>query len=423
MLLAQHPGSQSCSRIALQDRHHRLRQNASLVQLGSDFMHGCPSHDAAHVNGALVGIQARKSREQRRVNVDQTPCVVLCKAWRQNPHETSQHHQRGVIAVNGQLQRSVEGFTGVVQLVINDLRGYAQRLGRGQSPGLRAVADNACHAGTQAFMPLPRTRSLHNGGHVGAVSRDQNNDVFFNFLHTPTVYDAALMTLKILTPIEARVLATLMEKARTVPDSYPLSLNALVLGCNQKTSREPLMDISNDEASQAVSSLKALSLVFEGSSSRVPRFEHNFQRAAGVTEAQAVLLGLLMLRGPQTPAELRGSGERWYKFADVAAIEAVLQDLQTRGDNGGQTTVLKLPRMPGAREQRWTHLLCGQPDVDAMLANAPALGESSDMLARLTAVENSVARLKADNTWLRAQLMFISEQLGFSLPKSPDLDN
>ena len=226
------------------------------------------------------------------------------------------------------------------------------------------------------------------------------------------------MTLRTLTPIEARVLATLMEKARTVPDSYPLSLNALVLGCNQKTSREPLMDISNDEAGEAIAALKALSLVFEGSSSRVPRFEHNFQRAAGVTEPQAVLLGLLMLRGPQTPAELRSSGERWYKFADVAAVEAVLQDLQARGDSGGQASVFKLPRMPGAREQRWTHLLCGAPDVEAMLMNAPDardMAEASDLIARVTTLENSLARLKLENARLNEQVASICEQLGITL--------
>ena len=223
------------------------------------------------------------------------------------------------------------------------------------------------------------------------------------------------MTLRTLTPIEARVLATLMEKARTVPDSYPLSLNALVLGCNQKTSREPLMDVSTDDASAALVALKALSLVFEGSSSRVPRFEHNFQRAAGVTQTQAVLLGLLMLRGPQTPAELRGNADRWYKFADPAAVEAVLLELQERGDSGGQATVQKLPRMPGARDQRWVHLLCGQPDVEAMLANAPVAAEASDLVARVTMLENTLARLKADNTLLREQVANISEQLGISL--------
>ena len=224
------------------------------------------------------------------------------------------------------------------------------------------------------------------------------------------------MALKTLTPIEARVLGTLMEKARTVPDSYPLSLNALVLGCNQKSSRDPLMDVSDDEARQAIDSLKAQSLVFEGSSSRVPRFEHNFQRGAGVSEPQAVVMGLLLLRGPQTAAELRTSGERWYKFADAAAVEAVLQTLQQRGDDGGQPTVQKLPRMPGAREQRWVHLLCGEPDVAALMASSASAGEASDMLARVTALENAVARLKADNTQLRQHVLSISEQLGIAMP-------
>ena len=223
------------------------------------------------------------------------------------------------------------------------------------------------------------------------------------------------MAIKTLTPIEARVLGTLMEKARTVPDSYPLSLNALVLGCNQKTSREPLMEASDDDVRAAVVSLKAQSLVFEGSSSRVPRFEHNFQRAAGMTEPQAVVLGLLMLRGAQTAAELRTNGDRWYKFADTAAVESVLQALQQRGDEGGQPTVQKLPRMPSAREQRWTHLLCGEPDVAALMAGAPATGEASDLLARVTALENTAANLRADNMQLRAQVKSISEQLGIDM--------
>ena len=126
--------------------------------------------------------------------------------------------------------------------------------------------------------------------------------------------------MRTLTPTEARVLATLMEKARTVPDSYPLSLNTLVLGCNQKTSREPVMEVSESQAQTALDALKTQSLVFEASSSRVPRFEHNFQRGFAVTEPQAVLLGLLMLRGPQTPGELRTNSERWYKFADIVSV-------------------------------------------------------------------------------------------------------
>ena len=226
------------------------------------------------------------------------------------------------------------------------------------------------------------------------------------------------MTIRTLTPIEARVLCTLMEKARTVPDSYPLSRNALVSGCNQKTSRDPLMEVSDDEARAAIDSLKAQSLVFEGSSSRVPRFEHNFQRAAGVNEQQAVLMGLLVLRGPQTPAELRTNGERWYRFADTAAVEAVLQELQQRGDDGGQAMVQKLPRAPGAREQRWVHLLCGEPDLQSLMASAlRAAPDSADLLARVTALENTVARLRADNALLRAHVTAISAQLGIQVPE------
>ena len=226
------------------------------------------------------------------------------------------------------------------------------------------------------------------------------------------------MTIKTLTPVEARVLGTLMEKARTVPDSYPLSMNALVSGCNQKTSRDPLMEVSDDEARAAIDSLKKQSLVFEGSSSRVPRYEHNFERAAGVTQTQAAVIGLLMLRGPQTPAELRTNGDRWYRFADTLAVEAVLQELQERGDSGGQATVQKLPRAPGAREQRWTHLLCGEPDLQALALNYPAASDSSDLLARVTTLENAMARMRAENTQLREHIQFISAQLGIELTQS-----
>ena len=115
-----------------------------------------------------------------------------------------------------------------------------------------------------------------------------------------------------LTPVEARVLGTLMEKARTVPDSYPLSLNSLLLGCNQKTSREPLMELDEAQVATALDSLKSAGLVRESSGGRTTRYEHNFQRGIGVFEQAAVLLGLLMLRGPQTAGELRLNAERWF---------------------------------------------------------------------------------------------------------------
>ncbi len=218
--------------------------------------------------------------------------------------------------------------------------------------------------------------------------------------------------MKTLTPIEARVLATLMEKARTVPDSYPLSLNALVLGCNQKTSRDPIMEVSDDDARIALDALKARSLVFEASSSRVPRFEHNVYRGLKVTDDQGAILGLLMLRGPQTPAELRTNGDRWTKFADSAAVEAMLEELQKRGEDGGLQSVVKLPKMPGSREHRWAHLLCGEVDISALSSSASAFIPTDDSLGRLTKLENDVAQLQAT-------LRNVCEQLGIEMPAQP----
>ncbi len=225
--------------------------------------------------------------------------------------------------------------------------------------------------------------------------------------------------MKPLTPHEARVLGTLMEKARTVPDSYPLSLNALVLGCNQKTSRDPVMELSDDDARAALDSLKARSFVFEASSSRVPRFEHNVYRGLQVSDDEGALLGLLMLRGPQTPAELRTSGERWTKFADSAAVEAVLQALAQRGEDGGLQSVVKLPKMPGSREHRWAHLLCGEVDVAALAASAGNFVATDDSLGRLTKLENEVAVLKASNAQLQATIRNVCEQLGITMDAEP----
>jgi uncharacterized protein len=225
--------------------------------------------------------------------------------------------------------------------------------------------------------------------------------------------------MKSLTPHEARVLGTLMEKARTVPDSYPLSLNALVLGCNQKTSRDPVMELSDDDARAALESLKARSLVFEASSSRVPRFEHNVYRGLQVSDDEGALLGLLMLRGPQTPAELRTNGDRWTKFADSAAVETVLQKLQQRGEDGGLQSVVKLPKMPGSREHRWAHLLCGEVDVAALSQSAGNFVATDDSLGRLTKLENEVAVLKASNAQLQATIRNVCEQLGITMDAEP----
>ncbi|MCW5649348.1 MAG: YceH family protein [Ramlibacter sp.] len=224
------------------------------------------------------------------------------------------------------------------------------------------------------------------------------------------------MSLRPLTPNEARVLGTLMEKARTVPDSYPLTLNTLLTGCNQKTSRDPLMNLVEAEAQDALDSLRLLSLVFETSGSRVPRYEHNFQRVVGVPEQSAVLLGLLMLRGPQTAGELRINSERWYRFADISSVDAFLEELQERSEDKGGPLVVKLPRAPGAREQRWAHLLCGAVDLSASPAPVEHAGVPLDdtrrLEARLRALEDEVGTL-------RSALQNVLEQLGMSQPGHP----
>ena len=195
---------------------------------------------------------------------------------------------------------------------------------------------------------------------------------------------------------EARVLGTLMEKARTVPDSYPLSLNAVVTGCNQKTTRDPVMNLSDGEVQQALDALRHLGLAMEQSGGRTTRWEHNFQRGVGVPEQSAVLLGLLLLRGPQTAAELRMNAERWYRFADVSSVEGFLNELQERSAEKGGPLTLLLPRAPGAREPRWAQLLCGPVDVSALAASAsggaPAAG---GLQARVEALESEVADLRA----------------------------
>ena len=200
----------------------------------------------------------------------------------------------------------------------------------------------------------------------------------------------------LLTPTEARVLGTLMEKARTVPDSYPLTLNSLMLGCNQKSSRDPLMELSEAEVSTALDTLREASLVHETTGGRTTKFTHNAQRGIGVPEQSAVLLGLMMLRGPQTAAELRLNAERWYRFADTSSVEGFLDEMQERSEEKGGALVIKLDRAPGAREQRWAHLLCGPVDASAVNAGrSVAQVGSADLQARVTALEAEVAELRA----------------------------
>ncbi|HEY2189135.1 MAG TPA: YceH family protein [Caldimonas sp.] len=198
--------------------------------------------------------------------------------------------------------------------------------------------------------------------------------------------------------LEARALGVLVEKSLTVPDSYPLSLNTLTLGCNQKTARNPVLSASESEVQIAADALKALALAFESSGSRVARYEHNLGRVLGVPSQSAALLATLMLRGPQTAAELRTAAERLHKFADVSAVEGFLDELAARPAEKGGALVLKLPRAPGAREQRWAHLLCGPVDVTALpvAVDAESIVPASELAAlktRVSATEAEIARL------------------------------
>ena len=211
-----------------------------------------------------------------------------------------------------------------------------------------------------------------------------------------------------LTPLEARVLGVLVEKQHTVPDTYPLSLNSLVAGCNQKTARLPVIEATDAEVLTAVDGLKSLSLVFEGSSSRTLKFEHNLGRVHGVPAEAVAVLAVLMLRGPQTGAELRLNCERLHRFTDIAAVEACLDGLAERFP----PRVQKLARAPGAREARWAHLLCGevaQPAAAGAGGDEFALGVSAGELAALKAEQTRLADEVAE---LRALVVRMANELG-----------
>ncbi len=206
-----------------------------------------------------------------------------------------------------------------------------------------------------------------------------------------------MSNLRALSLHETRVLGVLSEKQRTVPDSYPLTLNALVSGCNQKTSRNPILEISDAQAQAALDSLRALSLVNETSGGRVYRYAHNLDGVLKIPSQSIVLLTVLMLRGPQTPGELRIATERMHNFADISSVEGFLEELAERPAGA---LVRKLPRLPGARESRWTHLLSGEPtggDPAGAIEGAAqdfSLGEVAALKARIAHLEAELANVK-----------------------------
>jgi uncharacterized protein YceH (UPF0502 family) len=216
-----------------------------------------------------------------------------------------------------------------------------------------------------------------------------------------------------LTPLEARVLGVLVEKQHTVPDTYPLSLNALVAGCNQKTARVPVIEATDAEVLTALDGLKGMSLVFEGPSSRVVKFEHNMGRIYNVPSQSVALLTVLMLRGPQTSAELRLNCERLHRFADISSVEAFLDELAEKFP----PKVVKLPRAPGERESRWAHLLCGEVAMPAAVASVmagPMGGDGSVTAGELAALKAEQTRLAEEVAALRTLVERMARELGIS---------
>lgn len=228
---------------------------------------------------------------------------------------------------------------------------------------------------------------------------------------------AARQPMRPLTPLEARVLGVLVEKERTVPDTYPLSLNALTAGCNQKTARSPVMSVTDADVLTAIDSLKRLSLVLEASSSRVPRFEHNMDRVLRIPSQAVAILTMLFLRGPQTAAELRLNSARLHGFADTSSVEAFLDELAAHDP----PRVVRLSRTPGERESRWMHLLCGEVALTeaprgAALDDSGASGASAAS-ADLDVLKAEHKHLADEVARLQALVEFMAGELGINLDK------
>ncbi|MCA3211908.1 MAG: YceH family protein [Burkholderiales bacterium] len=208
----------------------------------------------------------------------------------------------------------------------------------------------------------------------------------------------------LLTPLQARIVGVLVEKQHTVPDTYPLSLNALVTGCNQKNARDPVMEATEGEVRAALDELRQRLLVIESSGARVTRYSHNLGRVLKVPAQAEALLATLMLRGAQTASELRIASERLHRFADTGSVEVFLEELAVRPADQGGALALKLPRRPGEREARWAHLLCGAPPAGAASADPVPATQPAGLAAEVSALRAEVEALRAEVAALRARL-------------------
>jgi uncharacterized protein len=218
-----------------------------------------------------------------------------------------------------------------------------------------------------------------------------------------------------LDPIQLRVLGSLIEKEITTPENYPLSLNALINACNQRSSRDPVLDLTEDEVRQALHSLEDLAFVTTIHDARVPKYEHRIRTVLNLRRDETAVLCLLMLRGPQTPGELRSRADRLYPFDDLTAVQSTLERLATRPTSSessetstGPLTII-LPRQPGSREARYAHLLGDQPHPTPQrepvgTETLTTVNRDSPLGQRLTLMEAEIASLTTALKDLQARI-------------------
>jgi uncharacterized protein YceH (UPF0502 family) len=202
------------------------------------------------------------------------------------------------------------------------------------------------------------------------------------------------ITLPVLDAVELRVLGSLMEKSKTTPDYYPMTINSLTLACNQKTSRKPVVQYDEDTVAQALNTLKKRGLISTatGGSIRTVKYKHNFAIVFPVVPAEVAIICLLMLRGPQTPGELNTNSGRMYEFESLEDVQAILDRLSTPE----MPFLMQLPRRAGQKEVRYAHLLSGTPEInDDEFADDVPVKNTSGLEARVSKLENELAELKA----------------------------
>ncbi len=207
----------------------------------------------------------------------------------------------------------------------------------------------------------------------------------------------------ILHPVEQRVLGALLEKDITTPEYYPLTMNALVAACNQKSNRDPVVSYDEGLVERAIEALreKGFATIVTGGGNRVPKYAQSFSERLNLGRRDLAILCELLVRGPQTPGELRNRGSRMYDFSDLEEVEGILRSLSTREPH---PYIVQLPHQPGTKEQRWAHLLGGEPVMPAaapVTASASAAGNLAPSADRIGKLEGEVASLREEVLELR----------------------